>query len=116
MRNVSADEIDRVLTYPALVEALAEAFREDIQVPARHLVRRHAAIRPTRRVTLWNRTRSRAVSLAFGLAVGGVETEVTDDLESAVRQADIVSCATLSLEPLIRGAWLRKGAHLDLVG
>ena len=33
-----------------------------------------------------------------------------------MREADIVSCATLSAVPLIRGAWLKKGAHLDLVG
>jgi ornithine cyclodeaminase len=83
---------------------------------APHVVRAHACVRPIRRVTLWNRTRSRAVALAFGLAVGGVETEVTDDLEGAVREADIVSCATLAREPLIRGAWLKKGAHLDLIG
>jgi alanine dehydrogenase len=83
---------------------------------APHLVRAHAAVRPIKWVTLWNRTRSRAVQAAFGLAVGGIETEVADDLEAAVRQADIVSCATLSTEPLIKGAWLKKGAHLDLVG
>jgi ornithine cyclodeaminase len=81
-----------------------------------HLVRAHACIRPIRKVTLWNRTRARAVQVAFGLAVGGIETEVTDDLEAAVRDADIVSCATLSAEPLVRGKWLKKGAHLDLVG
>ena len=34
--------------------------------------------------------------------------------EQAVREADIVSCATLSPAPLIRGAWLKKGAHVDL--
>ena len=83
---------------------------------APHLVRAHASVRPIRWVTLWNRTRSRAVQAAFGLAVGGIETEVADDLEAAVRQADIVSCATLSAEPLIQGAWLKKGAHVDLVG
>jgi alanine dehydrogenase len=48
--------------------------------------------------------------------VTGIETEVTDDLEAAVREADIVSCATLSLTPLVRGKWLKKGAHVDLVG
>ena len=63
---------------------------------APHLVRAHAAVRPIKRVTLWNRTRSRAVQAAFGLAVSGIETEVADDLEAAVRAADIVSCATLS--------------------
>jgi ornithine cyclodeaminase len=41
---------------------------------------------------------------------------LADDLEEAMRDADIVSCATLSETPLVRGAWLKKGAHVDLVG
>lgn len=83
---------------------------------APHLVRAHASVRPIKRVTLWNRTQSKAVALGFGLAVKGLEVDVTDNLEEAVRAADIVSCATLSTKPLIRGEWLKKGAHLDLVG
>jgi alanine dehydrogenase len=83
---------------------------------APHLVRAHASVRPIKKVTLWNRTRKRAVQTAFGLSVGGLEVEVADDLEAAVREADIVSCATLSAEPLVRGKWLKKGAHVDLVG
>lgn len=80
------------------------------------LVQAHCRVRPVRRVTLWNRTRSRAEALAGQLALPGASVAVTDDLEAAVREADIVSCATLSTEPLVRGAWLRPGAHLDLVG
>jgi len=38
------------------------------------------------------------------------------DLERAVREADIVSCATLSTAPILHGAWLSPGVHLDLVG
>jgi ornithine cyclodeaminase len=33
-----------------------------------------------------------------------------------VRDADLVCCATTSTEPLVQGAWLRPGTHLDLVG
>ncbi|MSP45037.1 MAG: ornithine cyclodeaminase family protein [Xanthobacteraceae bacterium] len=83
---------------------------------APHLVRAHRAVRPIARVTLWNRTRSRAVSTAFALSAAGIEPVIADDLEEAVREADIVSCATLSEKPLVLGAWLKKGAHLDLVG
>jgi ornithine cyclodeaminase len=83
---------------------------------APHLVRAHAAVRPIRRVTLWNRTHGRAVSLAFGLTVTGIEATIAEDLEAAVREADIVCCATLSTEPIVRGAWLKPGAHVDLVG
>ena len=42
--------------------------------------------------------------------------EATDRLEEAARGADIISCATLATTPLIAGAWLRPGTHLDLVG
>jgi ornithine cyclodeaminase/alanine dehydrogenase-like protein (mu-crystallin family) len=83
---------------------------------APHLIRAHAAVRPITRVTLWNRTRGRAVSLAFGLAVGGLAATVADDLETAVAEADIVCCATLAVAPLIRGKWLKPGTHVDLVG
>jgi alanine dehydrogenase len=83
---------------------------------APHLVRAHRAVRPITRLTLWNRTRSHAVSTAFALSAAGIEPTIADHLEEAVREADIVSCATLSPVPLVRGAWLKKGAHLDLVG
>ncbi len=220
MRIVTAEEIGRVLTYPALIDALAEAFRGDIAVPLRHthmipqpsgtdaklllmpawtnsgervvgckvvsvypdnaqrnlpsvfgsyllmsgdtgeqlalldgtaltawrtacasalasrylsradsshlvmigagalaphLVRAHAAVRPIKRVTLWNRTKARAVALGFALAEAGFVVDVADDLAVA-GDADIVSCATLSSEPLVRGEWLKAGTHVDLVG
>jgi ornithine cyclodeaminase len=83
---------------------------------APHLIRAHRSVRPITRVTLWNRTRSHAVSTAFALSAAGIEPVLADDLEEAVRDADIVSCATLSPVPLVRGAWLKKGAHVDLVG
>jgi ornithine cyclodeaminase len=83
---------------------------------APHLIRAHRTVRPITRVTLWNRTRSHAISTAFALSAAGIETAIADDLEEAVREADIVSCATLSPVPLVRGAWLKKGAHVDLVG
>ncbi|MBI3435338.1 MAG: ornithine cyclodeaminase family protein [Proteobacteria bacterium] len=110
----------------AAASALAASFlaREDAShlvmlgagVLAPHLVRAHACVRPIRRVTLWNRTRARAVATAFGLATTGIEIDVVDDRAAAVREADIVCCATLAHEPLIDGRWLRKGAHVDLVG
>jgi alanine dehydrogenase len=83
---------------------------------APHLVRAHMAVRPIRRVSLWNRTRARAVSTAFGLAATGVQVDIVEELEPAVREADVVSCATLSTEPLICGTWLKAGTHVDLVG
>jgi ornithine cyclodeaminase/alanine dehydrogenase-like protein (mu-crystallin family) len=222
MRIVSADEIDRVLTFPALIEALREAFCGDIVVPVRHhheieragmatathlmmpawtnapsgnflgakivnvfpdngkrglpsiygtyllmsgetgetlaamdgtrltawrtaaasalaashlarrdasrmlmvgagalapfLIRAHAAVRPIADVALWNRSPDKSRGLCDSLRADGIVASVAPDLESAVRAADVISVATLSREPLVRGAWLKPGAHLDLIG
>ncbi len=84
---------------------------------APHLIVAHTAVRPSiSRVLVWNRTPARAHSLAAGLGIEGVPVEATDDLEEAARAADVISCATMATEPLIKGAWLKPGAHLDLVG
>jgi alanine dehydrogenase len=83
---------------------------------APHLVRAHAGVRPIRRVSLWNRTRQRAETLAFSLVWDGFEAAVGDDLERLVREADVVCCATLATAPLLRGKWLKPGTHVDLVG
>ena len=83
---------------------------------APHLIRAHASIRPIAEVLVWNRNGARAEAVAKGLAGEAFSVRATDDLESAARAADIISCATFSYEPLIRGAWLKRGAHLDLVG
>jgi alanine dehydrogenase len=83
---------------------------------APHLVRAHAAVRPIAEVRLWNRSRPRAEALAAELRADGLSATVAEDLETAVRDADVVSCATMSREPLVRGAWLRPGTHVDLVG
>jgi ornithine cyclodeaminase len=48
--------------------------------------------------------------------VASFSIELVTDLEAAVRQADIISCATLCIEPIIKGEWLQAGQHLDLVG
>lgn len=80
------------------------------------LVRAHLAATPVKRVTVWNRNFDKAAAMAADLAGCGADVVASDDLEGAVRQADLISCATLSQEPLVKGAWLKPGAHLDLVG
>lgn len=79
---------------------------------ARSLWQAYRAAFPKARFTVWNRTRARAEALAEicpGLTV-------TDDLEQAVRAADIVTSATMTTEPILKGAWLQPGQHIDLIG
>lgn len=84
---------------------------------ASHVAQAHTAVRPTiRRVLVWNRTPSRAESLADHLHLPGVEVRATADLDAAVGEADIVSCVTMATTPLVKGALLKPGAHVDLIG
>lgn len=84
---------------------------------APHLISAHKAARPTvNKVTIWNRSPEKARRLAGKLELEGVSVAHSDNLERAVRSADIISCATLARQPLIHGDWLRPGTHLDLVG
>lgn len=88
------------------------------------LIRAHCAVRPISEVAIWNHNSTRAEELAVRIKASGATAGTRDeprisvvrDLESAVRHADIVSCATLTETPLIQGGWLKSGAHLDLVG
>lgn len=74
------------------------------------------AIRPIRRVAMWNRNAAKAERLAAELRAAGVDAEAATSLEKAVARADIISCATPSAAPIIHGDWLRPGTHLDLIG
>ncbi|MBM3516941.1 MAG: ornithine cyclodeaminase family protein, partial [Alphaproteobacteria bacterium] len=83
---------------------------------APHLVRGHRAVRPLRAVSIWNRRPEKAAALAMSLRGEGIAADAVTDLEPAARAADIISCATPSRTPLIKGAWIKPGTHLDLVG
>lgn len=83
---------------------------------ARGLIEAHASVRPIDRVTVWSRTRVRAEQTAAICTRAGLPVTASLDLERAVRDADIVCCATLATAPVVLGAWLSPGTHLDLVG
>ena len=74
------------------------------------------AVRPIDKVAVWNVHEAGAARLVFDLRAKGIDAYVAPDLERAVGDADIVSCATLAERPVIKGAWLKPGVHLDLVG
>lgn len=74
------------------------------------------AVRDIRKVDVWDIDRTLADQMVARLRTDGFDANLAESLEAAARQADIITCATLSRVPLIRGAWLRPGAHLDLIG
>ena len=76
----------------------------------------HGSQRPVDTISVWGRTPDKAESLARDLTDQGMNARASDDLKTAVGNADIVSCATMSEESLIHGDWLQPGTHVDLVG
>ncbi|MBY5344970.1 ornithine cyclodeaminase family protein [Rhizobium johnstonii] len=76
----------------------------------------YRAVRPIAHVDIWDIDPASAERLAQSLQQQGLQAAAVTDLEAAVRQADIVSAATLATAPLIRGKWLRPGTHVDLIG
>ena len=76
----------------------------------------YRCVRDIQSIEVWNRNPASAHALVERLRAQGMKAQHAPDLEAAVRRADIVSCATLSTAPLIRGEWLQPGTHLDLIG
>ena len=72
----------------------------------------YSAAFPNAQFTVWNRTTKNAELMAVERPTLSVAT----DLEQAVRNADIVTSATMSTKPLIKGEWLQAGQHIDLIG
>ncbi|WP_367716590.1 ornithine cyclodeaminase [Nitratireductor sp. GISD-1A_MAKvit] len=99
--------------------------REDAQVLlvvgagalAPHFAAAHLAARPSlKRVLIWNRTVRKAEEVADSLRRNGVDAQSVADIDEAAASADVITCVTMSDRTLIRGALLKPGTHLDLVG
>lgn len=83
---------------------------------AEHLVQAHRAVRNFRNVSVWMRNPGKLSRFVTSLREQGIPVEAATNLEEAARRADVISCATLSKTPVIKGEWLKPGAHLDLIG
>ena len=74
-------------------------------------------VRPIRRVILWSRTKERAEALVKARgSVADQDISVANSVAEAVADADIVCTLTASPTPVLLGAWLAPGQHINLVG
>ena len=78
----------------------------------RNLFAAYSSAFPDARFTVWNRTTKNAEAMVADCP----GLRVAEDLETAVRGADIVTSATMSTEPVLRGEWFQPGQHIDLIG
>ncbi len=80
------------------------------------LIEAHATARPIEQVFVWGRKVDKAKAVAQQFQNHSFAIQAVEDIEKYARQVDIISCATLSSVPLIKGSWLQAGQHVDLVG
>jgi len=83
---------------------------------APQLISAHTSVRPINKVFVWGRSIEKAQQVCQQVVHLDIDCQAIDDIEQYIDQADIISCATLSKEPLVFGRWLKAGQHLDMVG
>lgn len=84
---------------------------------AYHLAQAHSSVRSYKHIEVWARNSDKAQALLDSLKEQGfTNVSLAKDLQAAIQKADVISSATLSKEPIIKGEWLKPGVHLDLIG
>ncbi len=83
---------------------------------ARQLIPAHILVRPIKHVLVWGRDSERVSKFIDDLDLSEIKIEPCSDIKAGVESADIISCATVSKDPVIFGNWLQPGQHFDLVG
>ncbi len=84
---------------------------------AYHLAQAHSSVRNYKHIEVWARNSDKAQALLDSLKQQGfTNVSLAKDLQAAIQKADVISSATLSKEPIIKGEWLKPGVHLDLIG
>jgi ornithine cyclodeaminase/alanine dehydrogenase-like protein (mu-crystallin family) len=80
-------------------------------------IRAVLAVRPIERVHVVGRDPARAGAFAERMSrATGVPVSAGADREAAIRDADVICCATTSSEPVFDAAWLRPGTHVNGIG
>lgn len=84
---------------------------------APELINAHTTVRPITQVIVWGRNFEKAKRIVAQFDGNSkFEIKATKNLEKSIPFADIISCATLSPYPLIKGVFVNSGQHIDLVG
>ncbi|WP_103069489.1 ornithine cyclodeaminase family protein [Aquimarina sediminis] len=81
-----------------------------------NLIKAHVSVRPIKEVYVWGRDFEKAKKIERELDTEKFEVRAIKTIEEKISTVDIISCATLSKDPLVLGKYLRPGQHIDLVG
>ena len=107
MRTAAVSAVATKLLAPADAKILAIL---GSGVQARSHVEALRLVREFEEIHVWSRTRANADRFAEEIGARSMSAE------EAVRDADVVVTATSSKTPVLRGAWLKHGCHVNAVG
>lgn len=79
------------------------------------VIKAHCSVHNYQRIIIWGRDRQKAEEVRDQITTQ-VDVVIATDLSNAVANADVISCATSSTQPLVRGRDVRPGTHVDLIG
>jgi ornithine cyclodeaminase len=122
---IDASAVTAIRTAAASAVATDLLARRDIDtlailgsgVQARTHVAAMHLVRPVRCVRVWSRTPERARALATDLSRRlGLSIDVAPSAAEAVTGAGVVCTTTGARDPILQGAWLSPGAHVNAVG
>jgi alanine dehydrogenase len=122
---MEAENLSRIRTGAATAIATKYMSRAESKVAAILGTGHHAptqieavcAVRDIQRVQAWSRTPANVAAFCEKMTRKlGIPVEPAPSARDAVREADIVTTITSSMEPVLSGDWLRAGTHVNLVG
>jgi len=121
---IDATSITAIRTAAASGAATRLLAREDASdvailgsgVQARTHLEAMRAVRPLRRIRVWSRNPRNAQAFAARESRAGMDVEAMGTAREAVEGADLICTTTASSQPVLEGAWIRPGAHINAAG
>ncbi len=118
-------ELTAIRTSAATALATRELAREDATTltmmgcgeQARHHIKALLHVRRINQIFVWGRSYEKASAFAKSLDLAPeIGATAERDAAAAVGNADIVCTVTSAANPILKGAWLQEGTHVNLVG
>lgn len=122
---IDAEEVTALRTAAVSAVATRRLARDDARslaligagVQARTHLDALLRVRPIRQVRVWSRDAARATRFVErARALYDVDIEACETARDAVENADVVCTVTAAADPIVSGAWLAEGAHVNAVG
>lgn len=80
------------------------------------LIKAHASVRPIKNVAIWGRNKNNVQKVIAENNWGELNIRTSENIKNDFFWADIISCATSAVEPIVFGKYIESGTHIDLVG